>query len=311
MTANSKRSLELFKKLCGESAYPNAAVLTTMWAADEHSLEFTKQLLREEQLRDDYLLDILAEGGLLLRVKSRSPLSIDESSAKDVFAELFNSWKDDKITLAIQHELVNNSDATLDRTAAGKLLSLHMEELSHLYESQLSEIKGSLREGTTEAQEEVEDLRKQSKEIGECLVNIRRDRQSIQLSLLEIHSKERDRIVNEIGNLQQRWRDDMKEREREQRHRERILLGLLQVDGDRRTLQSQEQAAQIERYEAELEKVRIEIATMRQTTDAKLDAAQKAKKAWVGPLLQGVASGGLALGQFYFASRMYSGDTAS
>ena len=298
MTGSLKRNVEIFRELCGEGAFPNIAVLTTMWTTDIQSLEYTKELQREEQLRNNYLLDILDEGGLMFRVKSRSGSSIDETSAKNIFADLFNSWKDDKITLKIQYELVIDPHATLNETAAGKVLLSHMEESSELYTSQIQEIGESLQNAATEISREPNALREQRNEIEEYLSNIRRDQQNMHLSLLEIHIQERDRLVNEIGRLEQRWKDEMRTKEREQRHRERILLDLLRADDDRRKMHDQEQKARQERHEAELETIRVEMETMRQETDAKLNATQKAKKAWVGPLLQGVASGGLGLGQY-------------
>lgn len=311
MTGSSKRNIEMFKELCGEGAYSNIAVLTTMWATDVHSLEYTKELQREDQLRDDYLLDILADDGLMFRIKSKSGLSIDGSSAKDVFAELFNSWKDDKITLKIQHELVNDPHATLNETAAGKVLMSHMEESFKLYESEILEIGGNLQNGAIETSEESKVLRQQSKEIEECLANIRRDQQSMQLSLLDIHLQERDRLINGIERLEQRWRDELKEKEREQRHRERILLDLLRADEDQRKAHSQEERARDERHQAELERIRMEMETMRQETDERLSATQKAKKAWVGPLLQGIASGGLGLGQCHSVQTFSGGIVAN
>ena len=298
MTGSSKRNVEMFKELCGEGAFPNTAVLTTMWTTDIHSLEYTKELQREEQLRDNYLLDILEEDGLMFRVASKSGSSIDETSAKDIFAELFNSWKDDKITLKIQYELVNDPHATLNETAAGKVLLSHMEESFELYKSQIQEIGESLQNGATETSTESNILCEQRKEIEECLSNIRRDQQNMHLSLLEIYEQERDRFVNEIGRLEQRWTDEMRKKESEQHQQELILLDLLRADEDRRRMHNQEQRAQEARYQAELERIRMEMETMRQETDARLNATQKAKKAWVEPLLQGIASG-LGLGQYH------------
>jgi hypothetical protein len=118
------------------------------------------------------------------------------------------------------------------------------------------------------------------------------------LSLLEIYEQERDRFVNETGRLEQRWTDEMRKKESEQHQQELILLDLLRADEDRRRMHNQEQRAQEARHQAELERIRMEMETMRQETDARLNATRKAKKAWVEPLLQGIASG-LGLGQYH------------
>ena len=133
----------------------------------------------------------------------------------------------------------------------------------------------------------------------------------MQLSLLNIHLQERDRLVNDIERLKQRWRDELKEKEKEQRHRERILLDLLRADKDQRKTHSQEERARDERHQAELKRIRMEMEKMRQETDERLNATQTAKKAWVGPLLQGIASGGLRFGQCHSVQTFSGGIVAN
>lgn len=50
-----------------------------------------------------------------------------------------------------------------------------------------------------------------------------------------------------------------------------------------------------EGYQAELKRTRKELRHMRADFEKRIKAAEKAKRAWVGPLLQGTASGGLGL----------------
>ncbi|KAI1121958.1 hypothetical protein F5Y10DRAFT_91276 [Nemania abortiva] len=47
--------------------------------------------------------------------------------------------------------------------------------------------------------------------------------------------------------------------------------------------------------EEELEKLRLEVKDLRQETESKLGTTEKVKHEWVGPLLQGLATGGLGL----------------
>jgi hypothetical protein len=330
----------MFKALCGEDAFSNVAILTSMWLTDEPSVELDKQVAREGQLEEDYLTDILGMGGLLRRLKSKDRSSIDVISAKRIFQELFESWKDDQITLSIQHELINDF-IPLNETAAGKVLSSHLDQTYEYYESEISKLRETINEskvgsqGSTPHQNEAATaLLEQQTTFQQYLDQLRADQEAMKVSLLEIHAEEKDRLTAQLSAMESRWQRELASKEREQALREQVLSemrdSMLQRDSTINQLREQQQRqeaarkqqvtafaqeqetkrdweaqyyAQLvqqgrwreERYEEELKRTRKEMEWMREDFRKRVETAGKAKRAWVGPLMEGMASGGLGL----------------
>ncbi|KAL1910711.1 hypothetical protein Sste5344_003252 [Sporothrix stenoceras] len=332
----------MFRALCGEDAFPNVAVLTSMWSTDESNTEFSRQVAREEQLKDEYLTDILGAGGLVKRLKSKDSATIDAASAQDIFRALFASWKDDKITLRIQHDLVNDG-APLRATAAGKVLSSHLDATRQNFEAEITNLHQAIQEtragdGGDQARAIV---RYQQVAVQQHLRQLRADQESMNVSFLQVHAEEMKRMTAQLSAVKSRWRQDLAALEREQALREQVLAEVrasaLQRDATIADLRQQQQQMTLRRqeqyaiqtqqlavftreqerrkewearyhaqlvqqgqwredgYRLELERTRKELQLMRDDLGKRIATAEKAKRAWVGPLLQGVATGGLGL----------------
>ncbi|KAI1778598.1 P-loop containing nucleoside triphosphate hydrolase protein [Hypoxylon cercidicola] len=343
MGKTKKLNIEMFKALCGEDAFFNVAILTSMWSTDESSAEFAKQVAREEQLKEEYLADILDADGLLRRLKSEDSSTIDVASAKKIFQELFDSWKDDKITLSIQHELINDL-VPLSETAAGKVLSFHMNEVYQHYEAEISKLSETIKEsrvstrGLTLYQDESTAV---ILEHQQCLDQLRADQEAMKMSLLEVHAEEKERLTTQLSAMESRWREELASREREQALREQVLeemrvsalardatiaeqqqqqwqaehrrreqeaaqrqqLRVFATEQERRREWETRYHAQLvqqgrwreEGYRAELKQTRKELEDMRADFEKRMETAGKAKRAWVGPVLEGALTGGLGL----------------
>jgi hypothetical protein len=110
MAGSARRQLKMFRRLCGKDAQRNVLLVTTMWDRvhpDEGSG-------REEQLRTDqsFWAGMIQRGSRILRHTG------DEDSALKIVRALLPQ---DKVTLQIQRELVDEGK-TLADTAAGALL---------------------------------------------------------------------------------------------------------------------------------------------------------------------------------------------
>lgn len=340
MGRTKKLNIEMFKSLCGEDAFSNIAILTSMWSTDELSAEFVKQVAREEQLKEEYLTDILSEDGLLRRLKSEDSSTIDVASAKEIFQELFDSWKDDKITLRIQHELVNDL-VPLSETTAGKALSFHMDEVYQHYEVELSKLSEAIKEARASTRgstfhhqdEATATILEQQTTVQRYLDQLRADQDAMKMSLLEVYAEEKERLTAQMSAMESRWKQELASREREQALREQVLaemrasaltrdagqqqrqerqereaaqrqqLAVFSAEQDRRRKWEARYHAQLvqqgrwreEGYRAELEKMRKEMKDMKADFTKRMETADKAKRAWVGPLLEGTLSGGLGL----------------
>ena len=55
----------MMKALCGEDAFANLAVVTTMWSS--HESELLKQQHCEQELQDVYLRDMIGGGARVIR----------------------------------------------------------------------------------------------------------------------------------------------------------------------------------------------------------------------------------------------------
>ena len=55
----------MMKALCGEDAFANLAVVTTMWSS--HESELLKQQHCEQELQDVYLRDMIVGGARVIR----------------------------------------------------------------------------------------------------------------------------------------------------------------------------------------------------------------------------------------------------
>lgn len=335
-------NLDMFRALCGEDAFPNVAVLTSMWSTDESSTEFSRQAAREEQLKDEYLTDVLGAGGLVKRLKSKDSATIDAASAQDIFRALFATWKDDKITLRIQHDLVNDR-APLHATAAGKVLSSHLDETRQNFEAEITKLHQAIQETRAgDGGDQVRALvRDQQAAVQQHLRQLRADQESMNVSFLQVHAEEMKRMTAQLSAVKSRWRQDLAALEREQTLREQVLAEVrasaLQGDATIADLRQQQQQMTLRRreqdavqteqlavfareqerrkewearyhaqlvqqgqwredgYRLELERTRKELQLMRDDLGKRIATAEKAKRAWVGPLLQGVATGGLGL----------------
>jgi len=315
MGRTRRLNIDMFKALCGEDAFPNVAVVTSMWSTDESSREFEKQIEREEQLSAEYLADVLSAEGLLRRVKSKDKTTIDVSSAQEIFQELFDLWKDDQITLDIQHELVN-SGLRIGSTAAGKVLSSHLDKT---YSAELSQLRSATKHASyaptipNEATDALDD--DEQKALQASLAQLRADKQGMDLDLVQVHVQERKRFIAELTAIEARWRDELAEREREQAEHERMLAKRLQQQEQQEQQQQQFMAAFVrevaaqqqqqwreeqqrqreEKYREEVERMRKDLEEMRAEIQAKTETAEKAKRAWVDPLIEGAVGGGMQL----------------
>ncbi|KAI0543512.1 hypothetical protein F4679DRAFT_568379 [Xylaria curta] len=346
--SSTKRNLNMMKALCGEDVFENIAVMTTMWSSDYSGVEHAKQCSREQELRDIYLYDMLEKGSQIINHKQCQTLAHRQASANNILARISETWKDTKITLQIQHEMVN-LNLTLKETSAGKVLEEHIKGYQKYSKRELQLLgiprakDEKQRHGSVNAPPEHRDsdIRKMLAESNQAL-------ESMRLSLLEIHKKQEQQFFERVSSMENRWKETLKEKEEEYRRKEleyrahqlnrreenlnqkerdwqerqassRILMTAQNaLEHERRTFselarQGYRQLAELQevnrqQYDGltrakrrdrvlaeELEKLRSEVKDLRLETQSKLDTTENVKHKWVGPLLQGVATGGLGI----------------
>ncbi|KAI1365559.1 hypothetical protein F5Y08DRAFT_303503 [Xylaria arbuscula] len=325
--SSTRRNLGMLKALCGNDAFENVAIVTTMWSSNHSVIEHDKQCSREQELQDSFLDDMFQGGSKLFSHKPCQTLSQRRLSANRILAMLFDTWKDTEITLQIQHEMVN-LNLTLNQSSAGRILEEEMRKNRKSFEEELETLGGS--NGGDEKQRHRsrdELLETRSSEIRRILAENNHALDAMRLSLLEIHNKQEQRFIEQVSTMQRKWRAMLEEKEEEYRlkeheYRTRLLQRQEEELNERSRLLQEHQSSSRRAVAAEaslayqreafaelvirarqrdqllkeeLKRLRIKIQDLKEETQSKLETTEKVKHEWVGPLLQGVATGGLGL----------------
>ncbi|KAI0515095.1 P-loop containing nucleoside triphosphate hydrolase protein [Xylaria bambusicola] len=346
--SSTRRSLEMMKALCGEDAFENVAIVTTMWSSNHCDAEYAKQCSRERELRDTHLFDMLERGSQVVNHNRYQRPSQRCSSAKEILTMMVDSWKDTKVTLQIQHEMVN-LNLILKESSAGKVLEEDIKRHQSSFTSELETLRVSGERFDPQGHRTADTLlRSRDSEIRKMLAENNQALDAMRLSLLEIHKKQEQRFIEQVSMMQKKWRDTLKEKEEECRLKELEYRNLSlcrqeeEMNGSKREVQENQvntrrlvaaenalayereafselarqghrQLAELQHvnrqqhdelmkakrrdrvlYE-ELERMRSDLKKLRRETQSNLNTTEKAKIEWVGPLIQGVVTGGIGI----------------
>ena len=138
----------------------------------------------------------------------------------------------------------------------------------------------------------------------------------MRLSLLELHSKQEQRFIEQVAIMESKWREKLRAQEElyrvkelEYRSYDKEVLGRLFHDGyeeierlketnREQWLEARDARQRHKLLEKELRKMKSEMEAAQLETDYRLEMATKVKQEWVGPLIQG----GLGLGKPMYPS---------
>ena len=124
---SSVKTLEIFKKICGEVALKNVLLVTTRW----NEVAEEKGASREQQLRDDFWAYMLSHGSTMARFYG------NRESAIGIVSQLVSRQS---ILLELQRELVEQGK-TLNQTVAGAFVSNSISEDKARYEQELRDLE--------------------------------------------------------------------------------------------------------------------------------------------------------------------------
>ncbi|KAI1114496.1 P-loop containing nucleoside triphosphate hydrolase protein [Nemania sp. NC0429] len=320
--SSTRRNLEMMKALCGEDAFENVAVVTTMWRADDSEPELAKQRAREQELQDVYLHDMATRGSQIIRHDRCNTLSERRTSARGIFLRMVALWQDTQVTLQIQYEMVD-CNMTLKETSAGQVLEKYIRQDQNSCQSDLERPDTSPSNLTYHDTHEVQ-LRAlahiqpdaPSNEIQMLLAENNRALEAMRLSLVEIHARQEQKFLSRVSVMENEWKEALRWREEEYRlkeleyrkrqreqesHLRRLDSRTRRVEERERDLEErraktlQLEASSNSATEKELERLRLEVEKLRLETASKLDTTERARHEWKGPLLQGLATGGLGI----------------
>ena len=123
---SSVKTLEIFKKICGEVALRNVLLVSTRWNEVDEALGAS----REQQLRDNFWAYMLSNGSTMARFYS------NRESAIGIASQLMSRQS---IVLELQRELVEEGKS-LGQTLAGAFVHDDVSEMKAQYEQEIREL---------------------------------------------------------------------------------------------------------------------------------------------------------------------------
>ena len=124
---SSVKTLEIFKKICGDTALQNVLLVSTRW----NEVDEPTGASREQQLREEFWAYMLGYGSTMARFYG------NRESAIGIASQLVSRRS---IVLEIQREMVEEGK-TLQQTAAGAFVNGDILELKAQYEHDIAELE--------------------------------------------------------------------------------------------------------------------------------------------------------------------------
>ncbi|KAG8703807.1 hypothetical protein FRC11_010436 [Ceratobasidium sp. 423] len=156
----SRRTFNVFRKLCGKDSLSNVLLVTNMWSDPPTS----QQIDRETELRThvDFFQPALDEGATMVRRAHK-----DQRSAHDIIRMLLRK---DPVAMKVQQELVDEGK-TLSDTGAGREVEHELLMAAEKHKADMEELKTemeeALRDRDERTQRELTQYQKEAKEAEE------------------------------------------------------------------------------------------------------------------------------------------------
>lgn len=222
MSGSSKRNIDMFKALCGYSAYSNVAIATTFWNQQERRA-FVQ---REAELKFDpaFFGGIISEGAQLFR---HGELGQDlrqlRDSAHAIVRHVIAQSRLAPVVLLIQHELVDEHKV-LEQTAAGVVIAGELSKVAEGYGRQLAtlqnEMTNEIRKQSRMQKAEITDLKD---EFQRKLTAAEREHKVLESDMTELHEREQQVLFDKLKATERRFRVRLQRREEELRDMEESL----------------------------------------------------------------------------------------
>ncbi|CAE6413266.1 hypothetical protein RSOLAG22IIIB_04101 [Rhizoctonia solani] len=152
----SRRTFNVFRKLCGQDSLSNVLLVTNMWS-DPPTPE---QIERETELRthEDFFQPAIEQGATMVRRTHK-----DTQSAHDIIRMLLEK---DPIAMQVQQELIDEGKALLD-TGAGREVEHELIMATEKHVAEMAELKSemtdALRDRDERTQKELAQFQEEAK----------------------------------------------------------------------------------------------------------------------------------------------------
>ncbi|CCM03858.1 uncharacterized protein FIBRA_06008 [Fibroporia radiculosa] len=264
MSGTGRENFRLFRKICGDAAMKNAAIVTTMWTKGNQAVEAA----REEQLRTNFFRDAMDRGASLYRHDNT------QASARKILLDTLGKMPK---VLRVQEELVDQHKS-IPETDAGMQLFFALNQEEREYKKQLEVLDMERKRLSSEQHKAHRQISKEGDRRGtpskqETISNILEDFQTqygiLQMKIQKIQSEKdtlgsRGNTAPSIAyNTPDNFEDSLRllredqyleeERKLKERHREqeeqRCMEERQREDGERRQEQERERVKAQQRLE--------------------------------------------------------------
>lgn len=146
------RNLRMFRKLCGDDNLASVVLATTFW---KQPITISEEQ-REEQLKTNFWAPLINKGSRVVRQDR------ERQSGIEIIESIVN--RKTRVTLSIQHELVDQGK-TVAETVAGEEVLAEMAELKKRHQSEIIQLRADIKEAIEERDEYwLTELKKAKKE---------------------------------------------------------------------------------------------------------------------------------------------------
>ena len=174
MSGSSLRNLQIFRELCGQSAYPHVALTTTMWDA-----------LQDPGEGANYQNQLLSHGewwGDMVRRQSHVARHDGKASTAESIIQNLISHRDPDLVLAIQREMVLQKKS-LEDTSAGLETSRLFRAVQDKKRSELGTVQERIQVARRARHDNaIEDLESQESELRSELEKAKQAQQALKIN---------------------------------------------------------------------------------------------------------------------------------
>lgn len=149
ISGSTMKTLKILEKICGESAFPNVVLVSTMWDTLNRTSEGSDigEAREGDLLREEFWGYMKRNGAKIMRLGQ-------DYDARHIVEHLITERR--PVLLQIQYEMQLYDDLLpLEKTAAGKYLEKDIRALRTQYERELAEIQADLNEAREEGDDDL------------------------------------------------------------------------------------------------------------------------------------------------------------
>ena len=147
MNHGGQANLKLFRALCGDDPLRKVVLATTFWGVMNNK-ERAKEHEIELETDPDYWGDMMAKNARMTRFLDT------KDSALEIIRDILKN--EEKITLKIQHEMVDKQQELID-TSAGEIVRHELSGKIEKYEKELADLKEQIEEAKKAHDDELKD----------------------------------------------------------------------------------------------------------------------------------------------------------